>query len=243
MDRFMVPMAGQGAELVVVVQASPGTRITLKGHEQSQPLTLYFLRSKVLEKANEVIRIPMPLAPQSLALWIDSNQAITLKHVGVQALPRLQKERVKIGQTTADFLEHAISFVKQAGYLEAGHTYANDQNRYPIHYLNGLYNADGHRVETPARIDHRTGEIEVDATVCRGMPIPALLLILLHEWAHYHLNTKSEATADAFALKIYLDLGFSKSQGVTTYTTLFHDSQEMVSRVQKIFKRIRKYRD
>lgn len=239
-NTYTIPIGGQGCELRVKLKAQQGTRITIKGHEEGSPLIVFFNRSKTI-KRSELLRIPMPIAPQSLECTIESSHPIQIQHVGVHAIDRLKKKKVKINAPTADFIEHIISFVKEAGYLEAGYTYADNYNRYPIHYLDGLY-TNGVRANTPARVDHNTGEIDVDALICRGMPIPSLFLMLLHEWGHYHLSTKSEQKADAFALDIYLTMGFSQTQAVTTYTHLFYDSPEMVKRVEKIFKKVKKYK-
>ena len=244
-DTKYISTFGKAGELVIRVRSAFPAQIEVRGMAENEPSSVFFVRKRGTGAGDTVIRIPMPLSPTNtdLEIQLSSNAHVMWEVAGFEALQRLKKERIKPQKSVADFLEHALIFARDSGNYQAGYTYMDSQNRFPIHYMDGIYNNKGQRINTPARISRKTGEIEVDANAWVGLTVANRMQILLHEFGHYYKQTKSEAAADKFALRLYLGLGFPKSEAVYTYTRSFHDSPAMNKRVGKLIKGIRKYRN
>ena len=71
---------------------------------------------------------------------------------------------------------------------------------------------------TPARVNRRTGEMFLNMSKLRKLPVEHRIFIMLHEMAHVALPTESEEEADAWAFKKYADMGYSLKQSVFTLT-------------------------
>lgn len=76
---------------------------------------------------------------------------------------------------------------------------------------------------TPARVNRRTGEMQLSLKHMRAMPKEHRLFVMLHEKAHVELQTTDEVKADAQAFKEYADLGYSLNAGVKALTKVLND--------------------
>ena len=86
---------------------------------------------------------------------------------------------------------------------------------------------------TPARINPKTGEVQV----CAGfsdLPNEVRFFILLHELGHR--KYKTETFCDQFALKKFLECGYNPSQAVIALTRILKPSRENMERISNIFK-------
>lgn len=54
---------------------------------------------------------------------------------------------------------------------------------------------------TPARVNRRTGVMEISLKHMKAMPVAHRLFVMLHEQAHVELQTTDEVKADAYAFK------------------------------------------
>ena len=80
-----------------------------------------------------------------------------------------------------------------------------------------------HLVGTPARVNRRTGEMQLSLKHMRAMPKEHRLFVMLHEKAHVELQTTDEVKADAQAFKEYADLGYSLNASVKALTKVLSD--------------------
>ena len=104
-------------------------------------------------------------------------------------------------------------------------------------------------INTPARIGHNTGIIEVAKCKFDNYTIPMRMMILLHEFAHKYKNPKiglkisNEFGADINALYIYLGCGFSKIDAITVFAKVFLKAQtdDNIMRIRKLQDYIQKF--
>ena len=175
-------------------------------------------------KGRKEFEIKLPLSPKSLLLRVwcskgDRNVKVTrvrLAPLPLKQIPNLTPELV-------DFIRYAGKFAQQAGYLPTRRRpYMSKSGRVVIYYFDQLLE-NGRPSKTPARVERRTGNIEVNAQMFRNYSIPMRMYILLHEKGHNYLRTTDEFEADDFALKIYEALGFPRIEAVYSFTKVFHN--------------------
>lgn len=77
---------------------------------------------------------------------------------------------------------------------------------------------------TPARVNRRTGVMEISVKHFKEMPMEHRLFVMLHEKAHVELQTTDENLADAQAFKEYADLGYSLRESVKALTRVLNQN-------------------
>ena len=109
--------------------------------------------------------------------------------------------------------------------------------------------ATGNAVNTPARIGHKTGIIEVAKSKFDRYTVPMRVMILLHEFSHKYRNPKiglpiaHESGADVNGLYLYLGVGFSKVDAICVFANVFLKAQtdSNIQRMRKIQEYIQKF--
>jgi hypothetical protein len=104
-------------------------------------------------------------------------------------------------------------------------------------------------MNTPSRIGHNTGIIDVAKAKFDSYTIPMRMMILLHEYSHKYRNPKigldisNEIGADINALYIYLGLGYSKIDAICVFANVFLKAQTSsnIDRMRKIMDYIQKF--
>lgn len=154
---------------------------------------------------------------------------------------------------TKDFLGLAIPFSQVSGFENAspnGRIFTTNDQKFQIKYFDIIRDyASGKTLNTPARIGHQTGRMEIAKAKFDKYTIPMRMAILLHEFSHVYRNPKidleisNEVGADINALYIYLGLGFSKIDAICVYAEVFLKAQTKgnVERMRKIMDYIAKF--
>jgi hypothetical protein len=104
-------------------------------------------------------------------------------------------------------------------------------------------------MNTPARIGHKSGIIEVSKNSFDKYTVAMRMIILLHEFSHKYKNPKigleisNETGADINALYIYLGLGFSKIDAICVFAKVFLRAQteSNINRLRRITDYIEKF--
>ena len=109
-----------------------------------------------------------------------------------------------------------------------GKLFASKNKEFKIKYYPVIKDyMSGNVLNTPARIGHKTGIIEVSKRKFDAYTIPMRMIILLHEFSHKYKNPtmgleiSNEIGADINALYIYLGLGFSKIDAIHVFANVF----------------------
>jgi len=133
---------------------------------------------------------------------------------------------------TMSFIKFAQEFAENASVLSAGdtipHIYRSDDGKFNFdYYIKIRDRKTGKYVNTPARIGHLTGIIEISKKDFLKYSIPMRMIILLHEYSHKYLNPKInreisyETGADINALLIYFSLGYSEMEAHQAFLYVF----------------------
>lgn len=200
------------------------------------------------------IYFSFPVSPKKLFIGVLNSQEPKDKNYSVQMLETSLKDyNIWLDENTKDFLKLAISFSQVCGFTNAspkGRIYTNDNKKFNIRYFDIIRDyKSGNILNTPARIGHQTGIIEVAKAKFDKYTIPMRMMILLHEYAHKYRNPKigleisNEIGADINALYIYLGLGFSKIDAICVYANVFLKAQTQgnIARMRKIMDYINKF--
>jgi hypothetical protein len=200
------------------------------------------------------IYFSFPVSPKKLFIGVLNTVNPKDKEYEVQLLETgLRDYSIYLDDASKEFLKLAVSFSQVCGFTNAspkGRIYTNDDNTFNIRYFDIIRDGkSGNILNTPARIGHNTGIIEVAKAKFDKYTIPMRMMILLHEFSHKYRNPKigleisNEIGADINALYIYLGLGFSKIDAICVYANVFLRAQTQgnIARMRKIMDYINKF--
>lgn len=222
-----------------VLVAEP-MKIYIRLYDKEFPLSIYTDRFATI-KHEETFFIRMPISPAVGVLEISSNP--NFDDMGDKGFKVVELEKLPLKRNLGafnsaspiirDFIRFAEKFSSKASYLSANNSiYTSNDGKFRIDYLDNILSADGRPLNTPARINKHTGIIQVSKKKFMKYTIPMRMAILLHEFAHFYLNTeiKNETEADLNALIIYLGLGYPRIDAYNVFTTVFAISDNVANR-------------
>lgn len=207
-------------------------------------------------KVNGARRIffSLPIVPKKLTFccYDKGDPRNTDFEVSVDKVP-LQSYNIWLDQGTRDFLNLAVYFSQVCGFQAAnkdGRLYQTSDEYYKIKYFPVIVDLKTNRaMNTPARVGHQTGNIDVSKIKFDPMTVAMRMIILLHEYSHKYKNPRigleisNEIGADINALYIYLGLGFSKVDAIYVYANIFLKAQTPgnMKRMNKILDYIKRF--
>lgn len=202
-------------------------RISIVGYDAMKKDTVYFARSKAIS-GKQVIEIPMPLAPETLTLDINQQGGgfgtyINIVDVTVKDLP---SSVTAFPKNTLEFYNFIKVIAEKTGTLKPGFYISKDEN-FVVWVKEDL---DGD--STPARVNRRTGVTKWNLSKMRDFTVFMRVFIGLHEYFHYALQTTDEVACDTNALKVYLAMGYPKSEANYAMTKIFDNSPEAIKRAK-----------
>lgn len=204
--------------------------------EQLGKLNSKYAKREIVVENSRTIYFSLPVTPKKLYIGClnAENPKDTDFSVLVEEAP-LVKYNIWLDDETRDFVQLAVNFSQVCGFekpLERGTIYQTPDAKFNIKYFPIIKDfVSGTPINTPARIGHNTGIIEISASKFVKYTIPERLCILLHEFSHKYknpkigLNISNEYGADINALYIYLGLGFSKVDAITVFSNVFLKAQ------------------
>ncbi len=200
------------------------------------------------------IYFSFPVSPKKLFLGCCNTENVRDKDFQVSLVKTPLKDyNIWLDEDTKQFLDLAVPFAQVCGFEQAdpnGKVFTTNSKRFNIKFFPIIKDyASGRTMNTPARIGHQTGNIEVAKVKFDKYTIPMRMAILLHEFSHVYKNPKidleisNETGADINALYIYLGLGFSKIDAICVYANVFLKAQTKgnVERMRKIMDYIAKF--
>lgn len=200
---------------------------TIRGIDKNG--TIYFERAGVGR-----LGFPLPVLPEGgTILQIEATSNFRF----------LNDDLIKISEIyLPPEIEYFVAFAKKfallATTLPVGDSYYSDDESFKISYLPQIVARvkkgkkwEETPLDTPARVNRLTGDIELNAEKFRAYTVPIRMFMLLHEFMHYYFNSASETEVDLQALRVYLALGFGKIDAVYALTKVLKDSPLAIERV------------
>ena len=239
--------------LTITVECNGKKKFRAWSEELKKPNSKYADREFIVDRKRTIF-FSFPVSPKMLFLGVlnsdnpkDSDFKVTIEET------ELTTYNIWMDGETNRFLQLAVNFSQQCGFETAsdtGRSFTTDDREFIIKYFNAIKDQKtGKFMNTPARIGHTTGIIEVAKFKFDTYTIPMRLIILLHEFSHKYKNPKigleisNEVGADINALYIYLGLGFSKIDAICVFANVFLKAQTKgnIERMRKIMDYIQKF--
>jgi len=204
---------------------------------------------------NRTIELKFPVSPKKIRVKVNVSPKSPKKpNFMVKIEEReLVTYNIYLDQQVDEFLKLAIPFCQMVGFTSVGNggrIYSVPSRKFNIRLLNQIKDYETGKVyNTPARVGHTTGIIEISKAKYDKYTIPMRLIILLHEFSHKYRNEKMGLPishvigADINALYIYLGLGFSKVDAIYVFANVFLKAQTPgnIKRMRKIQEYITKF--
>jgi hypothetical protein len=235
--------------LKVIVETRQPVDIRVQVRDPERPKTFYMDRYKTVTGV-ETFYIRMPKSPQLTQIRIinkernnDEGFRIVKTKDGNDLEPLPLKTKMSLfdfkDKLKASFIKFAEQISDRAGYLSPGLYYSED-SKFQIEFLPTIVD-NGRELNTPARINSTTGQIQVSKKQFEMFTIPGRFAILLHEFCHVFAGggIKDDIEADFHAAQIYLALGYPRIELLNVFGTVFLGADNDLNR--KRFDNLRKY--
>ncbi len=159
------------------------------------------------------------------------------------------------GRRAREFVRFAEEFAQQASVISAGYNgvpnsiYRSHDGTLRIDYYDVLTDVRekvfnpytkqyvrnpkfGQPVTSAMRTNAETGVIEVSKRFTQNYTIPMLIMVLLHEYSHFYVNTRpeDEEEADRNAAIIFLCMGYSKIAAHAAFVEVFKNADTPMNR-------------
>jgi hypothetical protein len=232
--QFFVLTNKKALTITIDLQTN-GNDILIVGGDSLKENTEYFNRLCI---DDDKYTFNLPKSPNILKVIIfESTEGFTetsdkYKINGV-VINNLLNKPLFIDEDTKEFIDFAQEFALKCGYLKPGN-YFSKNNKFQIQYLSTI----GDRDSTPSRIHKSTGVIDCSKKWFDGMTIPGRVAILVHEYAHNHMQNESltnnddiEREADENGLQLYNGMGYPKIEWVYAWDHIFTDNDKHIGRL------------
>ncbi len=175
--------------------------------------------------------LPFPVSPDKMNVKFydklnGGNDNFSLEKFKIEKMPNAE---VWAEPDIHRFIDFNLDFSQRAGYLSTG-IYDSNDGDFLIQYLPTITNEFGSPLVTPARTNRRTGRIQVSQSAFKTYTVPVRIVVLFHERFHFQIPTRREKPADLNALRVYLDLGFPRTEGVYASTQIFLNHPDTVGK-------------
>jgi hypothetical protein len=225
--------------VVIGIKTKKPVMMRIQAMDDRKPSTFYTNR-KGMVKGYREFEIKMPQTPAYTVLNV-FNTAVGNFPVGqdtsfeiVKCEPKaLDTRPIPLSKRDLDFIKFAQEFSSNASALSAGdmkpHIYRSDDGKFHFDYYNKIRDRKTGRVmNTPARIGHNTGIIEISKSDFFKYTVPMRMIILLHEYSHKYKNPENgnpigyESGADINGLNMYLSLGYPEIEAHQAFLFVFN---------------------
>jgi hypothetical protein len=239
--------------LIVSIKTNGKKKLRVWAEDLGKKNSKYADREIIVDGERSIF-FSFPVSPKKLFIGCVNSENVADKDFEVVLVKgQLKDYNIWLDTDTREFLSLAIPFSQVSGFESGsanGKIYTTEDQKFQIKYFDIIRDyASGKILNTPARIGHQTGRIEVAKAKFDKYTVAMRVAILLHEFSHVFKNPKinleisDEVGADINALYIYLGLGFSKIDAICVYANVFLKAQTKgnVERMRKIMDYISKF--
>lgn len=213
-----------------------------------------YVNREIEVEGERTIFLSFPITPKAMLVGVVNvnNRQDNDFEVTFEEKP-LKTYIIATDSDTREFLQLCFYFCQTCGFTQAlkeGKMYKTDDDKFHIKYYPKIIDfMSGQALNTPARIGHNTGNIDVSKEKFDGYTFAQRVIIMLHEFSHKYRNPKlglaieNEIGADINALYIYLGMGFSKVDAIYVFMNVFlkAQSQGNIERSRKIMDYIQRF--
>lgn len=230
-------------------KSSKPTSIKIEAKDKNKPMT-YFYRQEYELNGERKFEIPFPQSPNQLEFRVypanfksyqdyqqfGKNQPKLFDITSSEILP-LKTKVNWLSDKDKRFIKFAQDFCENASIKSASNPdgtpsiYRSAGGEFTFDYYDKILDEHGNELNTPARIGHQTGNIEISKRDFLKYTVPMRMIILLHEYSHKWRNPErgleisDESGADINALVMYLSLGYSPVEAHQAFLDVFYGAR------------------
>lgn len=232
-----IPSQQQRFKVKVGIRAYEPCALGIRCYDATKPNTDYIRRRvpipedlfKGKKTGYREFTLPFPLSPDQLMVEMYDKAYGDDTHFKIEKfeLEKMPPKNVWAEPEMHRFIGFAQDFATKAGYLPTG-VYDSKDGDFLIQYLPIITDEQGDPLVTPARTNRKSGRIQVAQSAFAKYTIPVRMVVLFHERYHFQIPTRLEKPADLHGLRLYLDLGFPRTEAVYATTKIFNSHPESV---------------
>lgn len=204
------------------------------GYDKNNTKTTFF--NRLITPASNIFNVdfPLPISPRKLVIQFNNDNYVpdNMYSILEMDIDTLNNPGVELSLEDYENIKWIIDFCKDASYKLDGIYYG--PNKMFINYMPRIIDEVEGEIPTPARIDHVSAETQVNSTKFRLLTVPQRVVILIHEYWHWRLDTKDETECDLQSLRVCLGLGFPKTECIYSFTNILSDSHQNEKRLKQI---------
>ena len=228
---------------MVGVKTNSPECIALKASDGNK-LPTYYVNRKGNVNGYREFELKFPQVPENLEIIVFNKRFGNFKDkedpsfsITKFEAKELKTKPVWLSEGDRSFIKFAQWFSENASYLSASvmmngketpSIYRSDDGEFTFDFYNKIKDkSTGRRLNTPARIGHLSGTIELSKEDFLKYSVPMRMVILLHEYSHKWKNPEDgnqigyETGADINALNMYLSLGYSEIEAHQAFLYVF----------------------
>lgn len=241
---FKFPTYNVPFTLVVKVKTKRPECIVVQALDVVNNIPTYYVNRKGNVNGEREFLLKFPQVPSNLTINVFNKKngnfpnmedtSFTVEQF--EAIP-LATKPVWLSERDRNFLKFVQFFCENASHLSASKivngkelpsVYRSDCGEFTFDYYDKIRDKKtGKRLNTPARIGHESGTVEISKEDFLKYTVPMRMVILLHEYSHKWKNPEDgnqigyETGADINALLIYLSLGYSEIEAHQAFLYVF----------------------
>ena len=226
----------------IPVQTREKERLAIRVRHYQKPYTTYFETAPIIV-GKDVFVVKIPKMPPSVIVELynekngNQNWDKTFRVGKIAVAPiRMNFMITKIlDRTVSSFAKFSDEFADNAGIMSAQNSvYISPCGRFRIHYKDVIRTDDGRELRTPARINSKTGIIEISKKYYINYTVPGRKAINWHEFSHIYRNVNhaDELEADKNAIMIYLAMGNPTIEAYNVFLKVFNNTPSDTNRAR-----------
>lgn len=216
------------------------TRMAIKVRHYKKPYTYYFDTAPIINGRDDIV-VKIPKMPPSVIIELYNEANGNMQFDNTFQVGQINVAPLKIDfsiggisdSTVASFAKFSDEFAENAGILSAQNSvYKSPDGRFTVHYKDVIRDDEGRELKTPARINTKSGIIEISKKYYIMHTVPGRKWTNWHEFSHLWRNVEkaNELEADKNAIMIYLATGNPTIEAYNGILRIFQNTPSDMNR-------------
>ena len=237
---FQVQREFKDQMINIPVRTRSKERLVCRVLHYNKPHTVYFDTAPLIEGV-EAFRVKIPKMPEAANIELYNEKFGNVRGDVSYQVGRITSSPIKmmitgiLDRTVNAFARFSDDFAENAGIMSAQNSvYVSPDGRFQIHYKDTIRDDSGKALRTPARINAKTGIIEISKRYYINYTVPARKAINWHEFSHIfrNVNKADELEADKNAIMIYLATGNPTVEAYNVFLKVFNNTPSDLNRAR-----------
>ncbi|KKS77431.1 MAG: hypothetical protein UV51_C0007G0029 [Candidatus Woesebacteria bacterium GW2011_GWC1_42_9] len=224
----------------IPVRVFGSARMVARAYHPRRQYTVYFDTAPIINGSDTFI-IKIPKMPSAVLIDIYNERNGNVDNDGTFAIGKVTSAPIRqsfaiskiMNPNVESFAEFSDEFAELAGGLSAQNSvYISPDGKFRIDYKDTIRDEKGNELKTPARINAKSGLIEISKKYYRTFTVPGRKAINWHEFSHIWLNKNpaDEIEADKNAIMIYLGTGNPTIEAYNVFLRVFNNTPSNINR-------------